>query len=109
MAEKIEVGMDLNYKYIIVRQDPHTGDMMFFKGFFNETECVGTENECQCWENESWVDNEGDAFRFGDFSEAKASLDNLGDKTNCTITMYGLGQIENMGGSKWYPLKSFKA
>ena len=108
MADKYTVVMDFGYKYIIVKQDPHNGDMAFFGGFYNEVDCVGTEDECQCWENESWANTERDAVKFESFAEAKATFDNLEDNANCNVVLYGKGDRQNFGGTEWYPLKTFK-
>lgn len=108
MADKYTVVMDCWYKYLIVRQDPATGNMTFFRGFYNEVDCVGTEDECQCWENESWGNSERDAAKFDSFAEAKAMFDNLEDNANCNVVLYTKGYRQNFDGTEWYPLKTFK-
>lgn len=103
--DRCVVGMRRDYAYIIVRQYPNTGEATFFGGFFNEVENIGEVDECQYWENEEWVGNEESAWKFTDYSEAKAIFDNLVDNSDCFLTMYGKGLWKNFGGTEWYPLK----
>lgn len=110
--DKCRIGMQNERRYLIVRQDPRNGEVTFFNGFFNEVDCIGTEDECQCWENESWVDDKERASKFKDYSEAKAIFDNLEDNSNCNLMMYGWAvkdgyDAKGFDGSNWFPLKTF--
>lgn len=102
------VDMSLGYAYIIHRRNEKNDEIEFFKGFYNEVDCAGTEDECQCWENEAWCDNEEDAFKFATFDEARATYLNLEECRDCLLTMYGKGYTNNFSGSYWYPLKTFR-
>ena len=111
--DKCVVGMETDRRYLIVRQNPHNGEVTFFSEFFNEVDCIGTEDECQCWENESWVCDKEQASKFKDYVEAKAIFDNLEDKSNCNLIMYGFAvkdgfKKKGFDGSYWFPLKTFK-
>lgn len=101
------VGMSNGYAYVIHRRNEKNDEIEFFRGFYNQSDHIGTEDECQCWENEGWCDNEEDAFKFPTFDEAKAAYLNLEENRNCLVTMYGKGVFRNFSGTYWYPLKTF--
>ena len=103
-GEKTTISQNGNSRFVIVHINGN-----FFGGFYNETECPGTENESLCWEMEHWVSRPEDgAMMFKTLQEARDFRDCLGDRKNCKIILYGLGEIENfMFGSYWYPLKKF--
>ena len=105
--KKTTIRQNENSRFFIVHRNGE--DEKFFGGFYNETECPGTENESFCWEMENWVDRPEDgAIMFKTLHEARDFKDFLEDKKNCVIILYGLGEIENfMLGSYWYPLKEF--
>ena len=107
MNEKIVTRQNGDSRFMIVHRNGE--DEKFFGGFYNETECPGTEDESFSWEMESWVDRPEDgAMLFKTLQEARVFEDNLEDKKNCRIILYGLGELENfMLGSYWYPLKQF--
>jgi len=77
----------------------------FFGGFVNETECPGEENECQCWEEEDWVDDVEEAQQFCGFADARSWLDvvDAGKRASCGIVLYG----RNEEDERLYPLKVF--
>lgn len=107
MNEKIVTRQNGDSRFMIVHRNGE--DEKFFGGFYNETECPGTEDESFAWEMERWVDRPEDgAMMFKTLQEARDFEDYLEDKKNCGIILYGLGEIENfMLGSYWYPLKEF--
>ena len=105
--KKTVIRQNENSRFMIVRRDGE--DEHFFGGFYNETECPGTEDESFAWEMESWVDRPEDgAMMFKTLKEAIEFRDFLDKRDQCTIILYGRGEIENfMLGSYWYPLKEF--
>ena len=50
--------------FAIVHYNRDNDENTYFAGFYNEVQCIGTEEESQCWENEEWVDNQDGAFFF---------------------------------------------
>ena len=110
--EKLKVKQDENSRFMIVHHDRESGIERFFGGFYNETECPGTEDESFFWGLEKWVDcPEDGAMMFSNFQNAKDCLDVIDDehRDGCSIVLYGKGNVENaMLGSYWYPLKMFK-
>jgi hypothetical protein len=102
----INVEQDSESRFAIHHRDGD--DEKMFGGFYNEVDCVGTEDECQCWENEDWTNTERDAIKFESYAEAKAIFDNLEDNANCNVVLYTKGYRQNFGGTEWYPLKTFK-
>ena len=107
MIEKIVTRQNENSRFMIIHKNGEYEK--FFGGFFNETECPGTEDESFAWEMENWVDRPEDgAMMCKTLQEARDFEDYLDDKKNCTIILYGLGELENtILGSHWYPLKEF--
>lgn len=112
MSEKIVVKQNEDSRFMIVHRDPTPEAIeKFFGGFYNETECPGTEDESFSWEMESWVDRPEDgAVTFVHFQDAKDFLNSIGEdkRDECAIVLYGKGDSENfILGSYWYPLKVF--
>ena len=95
-----------NSRFMIVYRNGE--DEKFFGGFYNETECPGTENESFSWELEHWVDRPEDgAMMFKTLQEARDCLGAIQEGW-CKVVLYGKGDVENsMLGSYWYPLKEF--
>ena len=109
--EKLKVKQDENSRFMIVHHDRESGTERFFGGFYNETECPGTEDESFCYDSESWVDRPEDgAIMFKSLHDANDVLEWIDeDKNDCAVVLYGKGEIENsILGSYWYPLKMFK-
>jgi len=111
MIEKIIVRQNEDSRFMIVHHDRETDIEKFFAGFYNETECPGTENESFCHDCESWVERPEDgAVMFKSYNEANAYLDWIQeDGDDCAVVLYGKSNRENtILGSYWYPLKIFK-
>lgn len=115
MSEKIvmektivRMGASLCFGIIHYNEDNDTNE--YFAGFFNEVECIGTEEECQCWEMEEWVDNQDAALFFSTPDEAKAWLANIDEEKqpNCKIMLYGYCEKTGFDGCHYFPLKEFK-
>ncbi len=108
--DKLKVHSNHNEtKFMIVWHNPETDEDKFFGGYYNDIEELGTENECQCWEQEDWVDDADIAFGWDSFVEA-VEIYNLLDKKmaeNSSIILYGKSFSPNFEGSHWYPLKVF--
>ena len=107
MSDKVVIRQNEGSRFMIVHRNGEVEK--FFGGFYNETECPGTEDESFSWELERWVDRPEDgAMMFKTLQEARDFEDYLEDKKNCGIILYGKGDVENfMLGSYWYPLKEF--
>ena len=111
MSEKLIVKQNEDSRFMIVHHDPDTDIETFFGGFYNETECPGTEDESFCHDSESWVARPEDgAVMFKTYGEANDILEWLQkDKDDCVVILYGKCEKENyILGSYWYPLKMFK-
>lgn len=110
MSEKLTVKQNEDSRFMLVYHDPETNIEKFFGGFYNETECPGTEDESFCFDFENWVDRPEDgAMMFKTYQEVKDFLGVVGkEEEDCVIVLYGKGPVENtILGSYWYPLKEF--
>ena len=111
--EKLKVAQSAESRFMILHHDPNTDEEKFFGGFYNETECPGTEDESFSYDMESWVERPEDgAVLFPTFKEAEDYFDIISDekRRDCSIILYGKGEVENnILGSRWYPLKVFFA
>ena len=97
-------------KFAIVHHNRDNDENTYFAGFFNEVQCIDTEEESQCWENEDWVDNQDAALFFDWFSEAKAFIANIDEdkQQDCKIILYGYNDMPGFDGCHYFPLKEFK-
>ena len=104
-----KVGMD-RPRFVIVHHNKDNDENTYFAGFFNEVQCIGTEEECQCWENEEWIDDPEEAIIFPTPSEAREWLANLDEekRPHCKIILYGKCAESGFDGSHFFPLKEFK-
>ena len=96
--------------FAIVHYNRDNDENTYFAGFYNEVQCIGTEEESQCWENEEWVDNQDGAFFFNTYTEANDFLDNIDEdkRPDCKIILYGYGLKRGFDGCYYFPLKEFK-
>ena len=96
--------------FAIVHYNKDNDENTYFAGFNNEVQCLGTEDESQCWENEEWVDNQDGAFFFNTYNEAKDFLDNIDEdkRPDCKIILYGYSLKRGFDGCYYFPLKEFK-
>ena len=96
--------------FAIVHYNKDNDENTYFAGFYNEVQCIGTEEESQCWENEEWVDNQDGAFFLNTYSEAKDFLDNIDEdkRPDCKIILYGCGLKRGFDGCHYFPLNEFK-
>lgn len=109
-SRKMKVTNKSMDTFAITWKDPETDVLMFFAGWFNEVEDVGsTENECQCWGQEEWVDDLEVGVKFNSYRDAKDALDQMDtDKTEfCSIVLYGKGAKMGADDSYWFPLKIY--
>ena len=100
-----------NHYFVIQSENTETDLIEYFSGFFNEIECLGTEDECQCWENEAWTSEINYAEIFNTYSEAlsfKNNVQRTSPQYNINILLVGIGAVKNIDGTNFYPLKVFK-
>lgn len=100
------IGMS-EYAYIIETRLP-SGDVMYFREFYNIVENIGCDDEEQCFGNEDWVYSEEDAHKFKSYAEAKVFMENIPENDDCRIVLYGKADKCNFAHTHWYPLKVFK-
>ena len=82
--KKTTIRQNENSRFFIVNRNGE--DEKFFGGFYNETECPGTENESFCWEMEHWVDRPEDgAMMFKTLHEARDFKDYLEDSARARM------------------------
>ena len=97
-------------KFAIVHHNRDNDENTYFAGFYNEVQCIGTEDESQCWENEEWVDNQDAAYFFDAFPEAWTCLENLDEdkQPDCKVVLYEYNDMPGFDGCHYFPLKEFK-
>ena len=111
MAEITTKKILMDYpRFIIVHYNKDNDENTYFAGFYNEVQCIGTEEESQCWENEEWIDNPDGAIFFSTPAEAREWLANIDEdkQPDCKIILYGNSTEPGFDGCHYFPLKEFK-